>query len=618
MNNIATDVLYLGLKSVYQQVQTAGNTTWTDVANAFGPLATIHSDQHCIAFDPTNPDRGWFGNDGGIYQFYSSPIAGTATTFMSLNDGLQTTQFYQNSYHPTDPTIMIGGTQDNGTAAALGDLNSWQMVYGGDGVFTAINPVNPQNMYGGYVQGKVIFRTDDAFASSVSDITPNTTSAGTGPIAFVTPMVLDPSNPNFLYTAGQKLGRYNAATSAWTYFPTVLTQNQSSTLTVSPADGKRIYVASTSGELSTTPDGGTTWVKLKNGVAGESLPANNVGAILPDPANSKGVYVGLSGVGLTAPNGHLYYCADVTATPPVWTNLSGANAASALPDAALNSIAIDPADKNTLYIATDVGVFQSQDAGTTWANATAPLGLPNVQVNDLKAMPLQGYLYAGTWGRGIWRIRIRNSDPLSGVLFSPEQINGGGSITGTVLLGASAVTDTAVMLTSDTPAAASVPASVIVPAGQTQASFTVTTYPVGFTTNVTITSSIGSAAGQTKAGKITVLSGTVLPFLQSFVFDGYGSNFGLGIADSYNATATVTLNRAATTSITIKLTSSDPVGGAVTDASGNPITSITIPTGQTTGQFTVSVNPVPAAETITITTQLGSLKKSITVTRTNP
>ena len=617
VSNVATDVLYLGLKSVYQQVQTAGNTTWTDVANAFGELATMHSDQHCIAFDPTNPDRGWFGNDGGIYQFYSSPTAGAATTFLSLNDGLQTTQFYQNSYHPTDPTVMIGGTQDNGTAGAFGDLNAWQMVEGGDGVYTAINPVNPQTMYDGYILG-VIYRTDDAFASNKTDISPDLTSAGTGPIAFVTPLVLDPSNPSFLYTAGQKLGRYNAATGVWTYFPTVLTQNQSSTLTVSPADGKRIYVASTSGELSTTPDGGTTWVKLKSGVAGESLPANNVGALLPDPANSKGVYVGLSGVGLTAPNGHLYYCADVTATPPVWTNLSGTTAASALPDAALNSVAIDPVDKNTLYVATDVGVFQSQNAGATWANATAPLGLPNVQVNDLKAMPLQGYLYAGTWGRGIWRIRIRNSDPLSGVLFSPEQVNGGSPITGTVLLGASAASDTTVTLTSSTPAAATVPASVIVPAGQTQASFTVTTFPVGFTTPVTITSSIGSAAGQTKSAKVTVLSGTVLPFFQSFVLDGYGTGFNQGIGSTYNAAATVTLNKAPTTPITISLTSSNLAAGNPNDGAGVTITSVTIPAGQTTGQFFISFNPIPAPEVTTITAQLGSLKKSVAVTRTNP
>ena len=614
VNGVATDVLYVGLKSVFQQVQTAGNTVWTNVGNAFGDLATIHSDQQCIAFDPTNGDRGWFGNDGGIYQFYSSSVPGVETKFLSLNDGLQTTQFYHNSYHPTDPTIMIGGTQDNGSAGAFGDLAAWQMPTAGDGVYTAINPLNPQIMYAGYVNG-TIYRTNDMFVSGKTDISPNKTSAGTGPIAFVTPFVLDPNNPNSLFTAGNKLGKYDATTGLWTYFPTAFTTGQASTLAVSPADSNRIYVAASGGGLFTTPDGGTTWVTLKAGVANESLPNNNVGAVLPDPANAKGVYVGLSGVGLTAPNGHLYYCADVTANPPVWTNLSGANVAFALPDAPLNSIAIDPADAKILYIATDVGVFQSPDTGTTWTNATAPLGLPNVQVNDLKAMPLQGFLYAGTWGRGIWRIRIRNNDPLSGVLFDPERIDGGNPITGTVLLGAAAAADTTVTLTSDTPAAASVPATVVVPAGQSQASFTVTTFPVGFTTNATVTASIGGGTGQTKSGKITVLTGVVLPSLQSFVFDGFGTGFGYGIGGTSDSPATVTLSKPAATPITVNLTTSDPAGGAIVDANGAVITSVTIPVGQTTAKFTVSLKPVAAPVKLIITAKLGSLAKSITVDR---
>ncbi len=602
VSGVAKDVLYLGLKNVYQQVQTAGNTAWVNFGDADGDNSNTHSDQHNIAFDPTNPDRGWLCNDGGIYQFYSSPTAGVAATFLSLNDSLQTTQFYNTAYHPTNQNIMIGGTQDNGTAGAFGDLNAWQMPTGGDAFSVLINPQNPQTMYSTYTNGS-ISRTDDMYLSGRYEIAPDLTSAGVGSVAFITPLTMDVTNPKFVYTAGQKLGRYDATKpleTAWTYFPTVLTTSKATTLAVSSANGNRIYVATLDGKLLTTGDGGTTFVTLKAGNANDALPTNNVGAILPDPANANAVFVGISGVNVP---GHLYYCADVTAVTPTWTNLSGANA-TALPDAALNTIAIDPADASILYIGNDVGVFQSANRGQTWANATAPLGLPNVMVTDLKAMPLQGYLYAGTFGRGIYRIRIRNNDPLSGLLFNPERVNGGTSIAGTVLLGSNAPTGgTTVTLTSSAPGSASVPATVFVPQGQSQTGFTVTTSAVSFTTPVNITASIGGGAGQTKVGTITVLSGTVLPFLQSITFVEDPNGFGYPIGGSTTETVQVALNKAATSPITVTLTTNDSIGVTIP-------ASVTIPAGQSTAQFTATFNPVAAPETVTITAQLGSFRKT--------
>ena len=606
INNVATDVLYLGLKNAYQHVQTEGNNTWVNFGNSDGNNSSIHYDQHSIAFDPTNPNRGWLCNDGGIYQFYSNPNT-HVDTFQSLNNGLQTTQFYNTAYHPTDPTIMLGGSQDNGTGASLGDLNSWQMPTAGDAFSVLINPLNPQTMYSTYVYGSTS-RTDDMYNSGSYDITPNTGNSGVGGVAFVTPLAMDPTNPNFVYTAGKKLGRYDATkprATAWTYFPTVLTTSEATTLAVSPVDGKRIYVATRNGKLMTTANGGPAWVTLKAGNNNDTLPNKNVGAILPDPANAKAVYVGLSGVNVP---GHLYYCPDVTAVPQVWINLSGVDA-TALPDTALNTIAIDPADANILYVGTDIGVFQSVDRGQTWSNATTPLGLPNVLVTDLKAMPLQGFLYAGTYGRGIFRIRIRNNDPVAGLLFSPERINGGLSMVGTVLLGASAPEGgTTVTLTSDNPAGADVPATVAVPQGQNQATFTVTTSPVDFTTPVKITASLpGTGAGLSKTGTVTVLTGVSLLSLQSLAYVDYGVSLWFEIGGSYDTLTEVTLNKVATSATTITLTSSS--GGALVPAS------VVVPAGQSSVRFIVQLRPVNAPETTRVTAQLGASKKVITAIR---
>ena len=64
---------------------------------------------------------------------------------------------------------------------------------------------------------------------------------------------------------------------------------------------------------------------------------------------------------------------------------------------------------STLMVASDSGVFYTENAGGTpadWANATQPLGLPNVQSNDIKYVPGTGFVNVATFGRGMWRVPV--------------------------------------------------------------------------------------------------------------------------------------------------------------------------------------------------------------------
>ncbi|HKQ69337.1 MAG TPA: CARDB domain-containing protein, partial [Polyangiaceae bacterium] len=94
---------------------------------------------------------------------------------------------------------------------------------------------------------------------------------------------------------------------------------------------------------------------------------------------------------------------------PIWTRVQGSDS-TAMPNVGIGGIARDPDDPtNTWYVGTEVGVFYTQNAGSTWSNATAPLGLPNVAIGwSIEVNPVTRYLTVGTFGRGIWRI------PLSG------------------------------------------------------------------------------------------------------------------------------------------------------------------------------------------------------------
>jgi hypothetical protein len=62
----------------------------------------------------------------------------------------------------------------------------------------------------------------------------------------------------------------------------------------------------------------------------------------------------------------------------------------------------EPGTNDGLYIGTDVGVFYRNNTFTDWIYFSN--GLPNTRIEDLKVIP--GYLYAGTFGRSIWRTNL--------------------------------------------------------------------------------------------------------------------------------------------------------------------------------------------------------------------
>jgi photosystem II stability/assembly factor-like uncharacterized protein len=66
-----------------------------------------------------------------------------------------------------------------------------------------------------------------------------------------------------------------------------------------------------------------------------------------------------------------------------------------------NVVVIDPASANTVYVGTDMGIWESDDGGATWKHAGPANGLPNVEVRDIAIDPCG--VTAFTWGRGAFR-----------------------------------------------------------------------------------------------------------------------------------------------------------------------------------------------------------------------
>src|SRR5258705_8268897 len=89
--------------------------------------------------------------------------------------------------------------------------------------------------------------------------------------------------------------------------------------------------------------------------------------------------------------------------------------ADTLPAAPINDLAIDPRNPNTIYAASEVGVFVSADGGTTWDLPQD--GPANVRVDQLFWMGTT--LVAATHGRGMFAVDTGTTAAAAGRILPP-------------------------------------------------------------------------------------------------------------------------------------------------------------------------------------------------------
>ena len=159
------------------------------------------------------------------------------------------------------------------------------------------------------------------------------------------------------------------------------TGNPVTALEVAPTTSAAVYAASTA-DFYRSVNSGRDWTRL-----GSGLPNRWISDIA---VSSRWYRLALTVSGSGTP--HVWYSANGGAT---WAARSGG-----LPDAPASSIVIDPDDERRWWVATDVGVYMTVDAGVTWSIYNT--GIPQVVVTDLDLHRTTGLLRAATYGRGIW------------------------------------------------------------------------------------------------------------------------------------------------------------------------------------------------------------------------
>ncbi len=365
-----------------------GGTTLTSIQSG------THVDHHGVWIDPSNQNRVYLGNDGG---FFSSLNGGVGWT-QSLDTPI--TQFYAGSVDPSNPDRLLGGTQDNSTMITTGSPSGWTIILGGDGFQTIVSPADPNVIYAEWQYCCDRSGLRRSINGGSSWITPSGFSSGDR-YNWNTPIAMNPANPAILLVGSHRV--YKSTNSGSSYVPvsgdlsgappSSLVYGTLTTLSISPADTALYYAGTDDGRVWRSQNAGGTWENVSAG-----LPLRYVTRVTPDPSDPNAVYVTLSGFGQDEHLSHVYRSANRGTS---WTSIS-AN----LPDVPANDIVVDPTDTQSLYLATDVGVYASRNQGAGWF----PLGtgMPVQTVFDLSLYSAGGTrrLIAATHGRSQWTLDL--------------------------------------------------------------------------------------------------------------------------------------------------------------------------------------------------------------------
>ncbi|HME08843.1 MAG TPA: hypothetical protein VKG25_17425, partial [Bryobacteraceae bacterium] len=298
------NVVWAGALGLYRSLD--GGATWTALGFSGPDAAEIHVDQHQLAFTPDGTEL-YIANDGGMYS--TTGISATSPVWTNLNPTLAITQFYPGlSVDPVNPSLLLGGTQDNGTQRYSGNVN-WLQVACGDGGYTALYPALSGVSYAA-CQEIEILRTDDGGSSWV-----NATYGieQTDNSAFISPMASDPSNGQIVYFGTYRVWQSRDGSGKYAPISPDLGANQGvlSAIAVAPSDPNTIYAGTNTGLVWVTRNAGGSWQKITSG-----LPVAAVTRISVDPLDATAAYITFSGFSL-------HHVWKTNNAGGAWTNVSG-------------------------------------------------------------------------------------------------------------------------------------------------------------------------------------------------------------------------------------------------------------------------------------------------------
>ncbi len=375
----------------------------------------VHSDKHMIQWDTlTKPATCIVGCDGGLFSSKDKSV------WTQINRGFTTLQLY--NVAANELGHVTGGSQDNGTYLINFTGNSFDgepsktgiSIYGGDGFDVEFSRFDPNIVFMSTYYGRVA-RTSNLGQSS-STFWDDRQDGGVQSDFYTTYNLWEKSlDTSRLYLAknSQVWAAINPTDFAnpvnWFLVANNLGNGRIVEMDYTP-EGNHLFIAKSGAvwrldnlndaeftlEANPTandiPDA-ITQTKLNIAqVAGRVVTSVNV-----DPNDANHVVLTLGAYGNSV---YVLESEDALSANPTFTNITGN-----LPKMPIYDAVIDVDDPNRIVLGTELGIWATENGGTTWEEAND--GMARVPVFEMRAYewrPWEGMtIYAGTHGRGYYK-----------------------------------------------------------------------------------------------------------------------------------------------------------------------------------------------------------------------
>jgi hypothetical protein len=375
----------------------------------------VHADKHIIEWNTrTNPVTCIVGSDGGLYSSQN------LSTWTSINRGFTSLQLY--NVAANELGHVVGGSQDNGTYLLNFSGNSFGgkpsqtgiSIYGGDGFDVEFSKYHPATVFMSTYYGTVARSSNSGQSSSTFFDDRQEGKIQT-----------DFNTTYCLWEQDKDVSRLFLAKDAeiWVAVnPTDFSNNVSWFMVAGGLGNNRII------EMDYTPDGDHLFACKQgriyridglnsasytiednpgvkdipvgislNNITPSTLTGRTVTSVNVDPSNPDHLIVTCGGYGNTT---YVYESNDALSANPTFNNITGD-----LPSMPVYDAVVDVDDANRIVLATDFGVWVTENGGLNWEEANE--GMARVPVFEIRAYewrPWEGMvMYLGTHGRGYFK-----------------------------------------------------------------------------------------------------------------------------------------------------------------------------------------------------------------------
>nr|WP_321222943.1 T9SS type A sorting domain-containing protein [uncultured Psychroserpens sp.] len=347
---------------------------WTPGGASSQNIGYCHADIDLLEFvgNATDGYKLYVGSDGGLYVA-DNPTVVNSNYYKDLTNGMGIRQFYKIGISQTDPVIVTGGSQDNGSSIMDGN-GDWTDWIGADGMEGFVDKNNTNIIYGTSQNGSLYKSSNGGL--NISGLSRPENKSGN----WVTPFEQDPITPNVVYTGYDEVYKSTNGGNTWTS----VSQNFGGNLNhlkIAPSSSNYQFAARGSNLYRNTFVGTVdNWTLLSGGFSG------SVNSIAIHPTNPNRVAIATTG------NQRVYVSTNGGGS---WTSYK-----LNLPDFSALALAWHDNGENGLYLGMDYGVYYIDDTFTEWQHFSN--GLPNVYISELEVNTANNKIYAGTYGRGLW------------------------------------------------------------------------------------------------------------------------------------------------------------------------------------------------------------------------